>query len=354
MLIYNDLKTAIQSGSLASGAQLPFERELCERYAVQRITVRKALDMLVQDGYIDKHAGLGSFVRKPVNNAVQTGTLLFVMYKSQNDIKSNSSAFNAQLFFIMEQLCRNSGYTLVYSGITEEKELSSLIKQYAPCGAFSVSTLEDGMLSLLKEANVPTICINHFDARFISILPDNDDGIRQGVRHLASLGHKRIAYVGGMKDSFNAYERLRAFYAALNELAIPQINEFILESDWTYETSYSCVKQLLSQTPVSQRPTAIVAASDMMAIGSIQAAVSLGIEVPGKLSVIGFDNIELGKLCVPQITSVGPSAKQMAEISVNHMFDMMNRKPSEFDCYIVRLPNTFELRNSTAEAVVFE
>ena len=349
MLIYNDLKSAIQSDALLPGMQLPFERELCDKYSVQRITVRKALDMLVQDGYINKRAGLGSFVCKRETEPEQSGTLLFVMCKSQNDIKSNSSAFNAQLFFIMEQLCRNAGFTLVYAGISDEKELQGLINQYSPSGAFSVSTLENAMLNLLINASIPTLCINHYDARLVSILPDNYDGIRQAVMHLAELGHERIAYIGGMQNSFNAQERQQSFSASLNELMLPRHSEFIVNGDWTSETSFTLVRKMLSSLPDNKRPTALVAASDMMAIGSIQAAVSLGIKVPDRFSVVGFDNIELGKLCVPQITSVGPSAKQMADVSVNHMFDMINRRPSASDKYIVRLPNSFEIRGSSSK-----
>ena len=101
-VIYDNLKAKIQSGELAPGSQLPFERELCEAFSVQRITVRKALDMLVQDGLIYKRAGCGSFVNAPHRESepAQQGTLLFVMSKSQNDIRSNSSAYNAQLFFL--------------------------------------------------------------------------------------------------------------------------------------------------------------------------------------------------------------------------------------------------------------
>ena len=64
-VIYDNLKAKIQSGELAPGSRLPFERELCEAFGVQRITVRKALDMLVQDGLIYKRAGCGSFVNAP-------------------------------------------------------------------------------------------------------------------------------------------------------------------------------------------------------------------------------------------------------------------------------------------------
>ena len=161
-IIYNNLKTQIQSGTYAPGSKLPFERELCEYYDVQRVTVRKALDMLVQDGLIIKQPGKGSFLRsnefKEDNALAQAGILMFVMNKSANDIRNNSSAYNAQLFFIMEQLCREKGYTLLYTGISSEMEIQRLQTQYPVAGMFLVSSVRDEITEQILRAHIPVLC----------------------------------------------------------------------------------------------------------------------------------------------------------------------------------------------------
>lgn len=340
-IIYDDLKAKIQDGTYAPGQQLPFERELCDRFGVQRITVRKALDLLVQDGMIQKHPGRGSFVRDRGEHSQEcapAGTLLFVMNKSQNDIHNNSSAYNAQLFFLMEQLCRKEGYTLLYVGISSAAEIHPLIEQHRVIGAFLVSTLDASILDCFLGLEIPLLCLNHYDPRILSVLPDNQSGILQAVSRLAALGRKRIAFVGGPDSSHNASERLESFFSAVNSLSLPLCHELILKADWTYDGSLACVCRMLAAVSRDHWPTGLIAASDMMAIGAIEAFSRAGLRIPRDLSVIGFDNIDLCKLSSPQLTSVGPDTCQMATIAVEHMISMLLRGCSSFNCYTVRVP----------------
>ena len=247
-VIYDNLKAKIQSGELAPGSQLPFERELCEAFSVQRITVRKALDMLVQDGLIYKRAGCGSFVNAPHRESepAQQGTLLFVMSKSQNDIRSNSSAYNAQLFFLMEQMCRQSGYTLLYAGVSSAREIDALAEQYPIAGAFLVSTLDAEIVERHLALGMPLLCLNHHEARILSVLPDNEAGIAQAVSRLAALGHRRIAFVGGAPQSCNATERLHGFVSAMHDCGLAVESALLAQGDWTYDGSLKAVQTMLS------------------------------------------------------------------------------------------------------------
>lgn len=350
-VIYDNLKAKIQSGELAPGSRLPFERELCEAFGVQRITVRKALDMLVQDGLIYKRAGCGSFVNAPHRESepAQQGTLLFVMNKSQNDIRSNSSAYNAQLFFLMEQMCRQSGYTLLYAGVSSAREIDALAEQYPIAGAFLVSTLDAEIVERHLALGTPLLCLNHHEARILSVLPDNEAGIAQAVSRLAALGHRRIAFVGGAPQSCNAMERLHGFVSAMHDCGLAVEPALLVQGDWTYDGSLKAVQTMLSALAREAWPSALVAASDMMALGAIEAANRLGLKVPGELSVVGFDNIDLCRFCSPQLTSVGPRAEQMAHVAVEHMLAMLQRGGmAAWDRYTVRIPVEWMERASIA------
>lgn len=348
-IIYNDLKTQIQSGAYVPGSQLPFERELCERYDVQRVTVRKALDMLAQEELIVKQPGRGSFVRQDdpkTNLSVPAGVILFVMNKSQNDIRNNSSAYNAQLFFLMERLCRDEGYTLLYTSISSEEEIEALRAQHSAAGAFLVSAVGDEVVEKALRAQIPLLCLNHYHPQALSVLPDNQAGIRMAVSRLAELGHRRIAFVGGPEKAFNARERLQAFQSSMNEFGLKLQPELVLQGDWTYESSLDVVSLALDTLPKKEWPTALLAASDMMAVGAIEAAHRHGLNVPEGMSVIGFDNIDLCNYCSPQLTSAGPNVRQMARVSVEHMLSIIRRSPTEDDRYTVRIPVVFEERAS--------
>lgn len=356
-MIYNELKAKIQSGDYASGSQLPFERELCESFGVQRITVRKALDLLVQDGLIHKRPGLGSFVSESTCAEAEpsfAGSLLFVMNKSQNDLHNNSSAYNAQLFFLMEQLCREAGYILLYTGISNNSEIRALMEQHHVIGAFLVSTVEQPIVDAFMQTELPLLCLNHSDPRILSVLPDNQTGIAKAVSHLAAHGHRRIAFIGGPPVSHNANERLQAFIFSMNDQGLPLCPDLVFRGDWTYEGSQRIISQMFASLPRSNWPSAIIAASDMMAIGATEAIHQNGLSVPRDISVIGFDNIDLCKLCFPQLTSVGPDARRMANIAVELMTTMLQRGSSSLQGCTVRIPVAFIERCSVGSAGVLD
>ena len=343
--IYENLKAQILQGAYAPGSRLPFERELCESYGVQRITVRKALDLLVQDGLICKHPGKGSFVRD--ENAVSdppaiSGTLLFAMDKSAYTLL-NASAYNVQLFFLMERLCLARGCTLIYAGIADAGELGALAEKHAIEGAFLAGAMPEGCAELLKARNIPAICVNHAHSDMLNVLADNHDGMHQAVAHLAAQGHRRIAFLGA-EGSVNSRERQHGFLTAAFEHGVDFLPELLLIGDGTYESSRALSERALKEL----RPTAIIAAGDMMALAAVEGAGTLGIHVPDDLSVIGFGNADLCRFCSPQLTSIGPSMQQLARAAVEHLFPLLHRPISSEDCYTLRIPVMLVERGSTA------
>jgi DNA-binding FadR family transcriptional regulator len=126
-MIYEEIKNKIVGQTYKYGDMLPVERELCSQYGVDRVTVRKALHMLAEDRLIEKRAGMGSFVM-PLhhyvnNNKAPSRNILFVMSSNANDIKSNPSALNAELFYAMEEACRLNNCSLFYTVLDENKDL---------------------------------------------------------------------------------------------------------------------------------------------------------------------------------------------------------------------------------------
>ncbi len=348
--IFEDLKSKIDEGAYAPGDQLPFERELCELYSVERITVRKSLEMLVQEGLIEKHAGRGSFVKRKVSALERpiSTTILFVMKKNQNDIESNTSAFNAQLFFPMERVCSDHGFSLLYTGLAQNDDIGDFILRHGIAGVFLVSTLPESVYDQVAEMRVPSICINHAHNRLTSVMPDNVSGVSAAVDRLFELGHSRIAYINGMPGAMNAIERFDSYSMSLFRHGISLRQDWIVDGEWTYNGGFNAMNAMLSSLASSDYPTAVVAASDMMAIGCIDAIKRHGFSVPEDFSVIGFDGIDMGKFCTPQLTSVLTDPGAMARIAFDHLRRIMDRRESEGDRYVIRLPAPLIDRQSTA------
>ena len=241
-----------------------------------------------------------------------------------------------------------------FTGISNNSEIRALMEQHHVIGAFLVSTVEQPIVDAFMQTELPLLCLNHSDPRILSVLPDNQTGIAKAVSHLAAHGHRRIAFIGGPPVSHNANERLQAFIFSMNDQGLPLCPDLVFRGDWTYEGSQRIISQMFASLPRSNWPSAIIAASDMMAIGAIEAIHQNGLSVPWDISVIGFDNIDLCKLCSPQLTSVGPDARRMANIAVELMTTMLQRGSSSLQGCTVRIPVAFIERCSVGSAGVLD
>src|SRR5262249_31112871 len=129
--------------------------------------------------------------------------------------------------------------------------------------------------------------------RFPSITVDNVAGGEMATRHLLALGHRRIALIGDPPPEFRfewSRDRTRGYERALAVAGIELRSDYVREGTRVPHVARAVAAELLS---LPERPTAIFAASDTQALGALEAARALGIQVPGELSVIGFDDIEV-------------------------------------------------------------
>lgn len=346
--IYEDLSRKIRAGEYKDSEKLPYERELCQAYDVERITIRHALNLLEEDGLIVKRPGVGSFVRREAAAPEQPPkVILFAMHKNQNDIRHNINAFNAMLFFLMEQACRECGHTLLYTSVQDADERIPSLEGSGAAGVLLISHHKDALLANVLSANVPVVCVNHLNPRTLSILPDNAGGVQAAVARLAEWGHRRVGFIAGTPKMVNAAERLDEFRHALWKNDLEYDPDLFAPGDWTYDGGREAMRGLIS---MERRPTAVFAASDMMAIGAIEAARQARLCVPEDISVIGFDNIDMGVYCTPALTTIGVDARQIAQIAVESILRFAQNPPREADRYVIRVPAALIERASAGPA----
>ena len=332
--IYMDMARKIQSGEFPAGSRLPYERELCAQYGVERVTIRHALQLLEEDNLIQKQAGRGSFVSGPAAQpAPLHQSILFAMNRSY-DIRSIGE-FNSKMFFRMEDVCHRHGCSLMYAGIKDSGEHITGLEDGPVAGVLLVSRHGDALVEEVAASGTPVICVNHFSPRVQCVMPDNMSGVREAVARLRAWGHERIGFISGPLTFINAQERLAAFRHGLWENGLPIDERLIVESDWTYEGGVQAMKEIMG---AGEPPTAVCTASDMMAIGAIEAARQLGLRVPEDLSVVGFDNIDMGLYCAPSLTTVSVDAQQIAVVAVEALLRFRREKPTPADRYVIRVP----------------
>jgi LacI family repressor for deo operon, udp, cdd, tsx, nupC, and nupG len=178
---------------------------------------------------------------------------------------------------------------------------------------------------------------------------DNHGAARDAVRHLISLGHRRIAHIAGPPAEPMATRRRDGFRAAMAEagLAIPAGYE--QTGDYLLQGGRDRCRALLSRP---DRPTAIFCANDEMAFGAIHELRRSGLDVPRDVSVVGFDDIYLSQAIYPPLTTVSQPRAGIGRMAMTVLLDIMaGGAPPDSP---VMMPTTLVVRESTAPANEFE
>ena len=161
---------------------------------------------------------------------------------------------------------------------------------------------DSAFLSANLDPDTPTVMMNTRVSRrtHSAIVVDNRGSAHSMVRHLASVGHRRIAFVTGPEDNFDAAERLLGYREALREL-VPGARELLLPGDFSEQSGYRAGQSLVGRDGL---PDAVFAANDSMAIGCLCALKEAGISVPADVALAGFDDIPISRFMSPPLTTV--------------------------------------------------
>jgi DNA-binding LacI/PurR family transcriptional regulator len=162
---------------------------------------------------------------------------------------------------------------------------------------------------------------------------DDAPAVRAVVAHLVSLGHTRIAHVGGPDVLVHGRSRRVAWSSALTAAGLPLGPQ--VEADFSAEAGATATRELLA---LPKPPTAVVYANDLMAMAGLAAAVRLGLTVPDQLSIAGFDDTELAAHLQPPLTTVTSDVIGWGRAAARRLLDLIDeRDPVEPDLCAPRL-----------------
>jgi len=252
----------------------------------------------------------------------------------------------------IDSAARGSGYHLLVSGSHEDRgEIEALIRAMRGRvdGLIVMSPHVDAqtLQRNLPEA-LPVVLLNCLvdGSSFDSINIDNSGGAAAMVRHLARLGHRTIAHVTGAPGNYDARERLCGYREALRSLSLDCGAELEIEGDFTEESGYRAGGQLAG---LRDRPTAVFAANDSMAIGCLSALREAGLRVPEDIAVAGFDDIPIARFVTPPLTSVHVSIAQLGARAMDRLLHAL-RAGNAHERRHETLPATLVVRKSCGAA----
>ncbi|MFK8053846.1 MAG: LacI family DNA-binding transcriptional regulator [Woeseiaceae bacterium] len=222
---------------------------------------------------------------------------------------------------------RKTGYELVVhpcdrnsdTFIEDAKRFIEVQKLYGVILTPSVSE-DERLAEVMRELGCAYIRIASIalDMERRMIVTNDRIGGREAARHLAKLGHKRIALIAGRRSFRSAKERRAGFEEGLAEFGITMPPEHILQGDYTFESGLALGAKILDIDPA---PTAVFASNDEMAAGVLQALHVAGQTPPDALSVVGFDDFETATRIWPRLTTVRTPARRIGRLAAERLFE---------------------------------
>ncbi|WP_461170141.1 LacI family DNA-binding transcriptional regulator [Arthrobacter sp. Z1-15] len=228
------------------------------------------------------------------------------------------SAWSIEIIRGVEQAARRNGMGVVLSDLgghhsPDQRWMREIIAR-RPHGIILVlSTLTPEQKRQLETRSIPYVVLDTNGETIVgapAVGSNNWQGGLLATRHLLSLGHRRIAMVSGPEDVLCSRARVDGYRAAHSEAGVPLMEDPIRWGNFTVNGGYEHGRELLSRP---DRPTAIFAGSDMQALGVLRAAREQGIDVPGQLSVVGYDDLPLAAWVDPPLTTVNQPLLEMAD-----------------------------------------
>jgi LacI family transcriptional regulator, galactose operon repressor len=255
--------------------------------------------------------------------------------------------FSAELLKGAGAAIRERGYELiVYSGSGHGKDHSGWERRYI---SRLGGTLTDGIILVTPtvvdvDDGTPVVAVDPHTgpSSLPSVHSDNLAGAITATRHLLELGHRRIGFLAGRPDLESARQREQGYRQALSEAGIAVDPDLIRVGDYELEMSQEPARQLLT---LADRPTAVFAANDLSAMQTMHVARTLGLGVPGDVSVVGFDNIPESALIEPPLTTIDQSIQEMGRRAVELLIDVIDGATGRVRQ--VTLPTRLVVRQST-------
>jgi len=231
-------------------------------------------------------------------------------------VENITNPFFPELIQSFEEIAVAHGYEiLVSSSNSDPAVLTNCVRRMLERKVEGVAVLtfgeEEPVLNELVNRDIPMVLAEFKldDPKTSTILLDYTTGIHAAVKHLADLGHRRIAFLSGPRVLHSAVTRENDYRTAMEAAGLATQKKWVVECDHTLKGGMGGYGQLKA---LSTRPSAILCSNDMTAIGVLRAAYTDGLRVPQDLSVVGLDDIDFAEFTLPPLTTIRLSRVELA------------------------------------------
>jgi LacI family transcriptional regulator len=324
-VVRDALRDAIDAGVFQPGEQMPSTKELSEQMSVSLVTAHRALQELVTSGILQRSQGKGTFVRQKYVESRECFTqcrLGLVFHREA----SLADFYHSQVLEGVRQAAQSLNVDLILLRFGEDvrKECNGyLLVNPLPHELNSVAKAlgkKQPTLVVGAKSDAPNVC---------SVDVDNVDLAKIAAAHLASLGHKRIAFVGGDDQVSNNRDRWLGFSRACIERGIKAEAHVVKGASWRLDEKERAT--LIAQMSGLNRPTAIFAAGYYFALDVYACASISGLKIPEDLSVLAVDDPPSAVHLSPPLTTLRQPLVQLGHAAVTALAERIHRNETKME-----------------------
>ena len=243
-----------------------------------------------------------------------------------------SNAVFGKLVKGINSICAKKGYTIMVCesqgelkneihllDVMEDKKIEGLL--------FAGVDVNHTLVKAMLDKSYPVVLVTQEasqDSDAVStVVHDNVTAMYDAVKFLLDNGHERIAYIGGPKNDFSSgKKRLKGYRRALEEVGIKVKDSYIVQGDFSFLSGYTGMKTIYEEN--SKLPTAVVAGSDVIAVGAIQYLESMHMKIPDDISIMGFDDSDFATYFKPELSTVRSSYFDVGEKAARMLLKLIS------------------------------
>lgn len=247
-------------------------------------------------------------------------------------IPSFTNYFYVQTLQGVQDFAAEIGMDLMLYGVNHTDQVEHYLRRSLHRGhvdgvLFFSMRLPESFAGRFQQMRMPIVLVDAYHPAFDSIRVENVEGGLAATRHLLALGHRSIAMINASMDAQPARERMEGYRRALAEYGVPFREELIIvtasgkNDGFNRDAGRVSMLRLLERRSIPSPPTAVFIASDVQAIGALEAARTAGIRIPADLAVVGFDDIELAQYA--ELTTMRQPMYEMGRLAMEKLVARM-------------------------------
>lgn len=317
--IYDIAKEAIVSVSTVS--------RVLNNTAPVKASTRDTITKIIEKYKFQPNALARSLIKK------ETGTIAMI-------VPDITNPFFPEVFGGAEYEAKKRGYTFFLCNTaneySRESEYLTILREKRVDGIVFIGgriNLADCPPELLQEVmeaaeTIPVVLVNGNLAKsgLHRIYTDEALGAALATQHLIDLGHRDIAFLGGLDYMTTTNQKVKAVKKKLEENQLKLRQEWVQYGEFSIPGGRKLMNRLLDG---KNRPTAVLCINDFTAIGAIKAATERGLQIPNDISIVGFDDSPLATAVIPELTTVTQNTNELGKIAVERIYQINNGMPAK-------------------------